>query len=379
MRFCFIAPGHVTVDVLNGDTRESGGAEAQVAYLATALANLGHQVAVIYGYGNAETAHSIIAGVKCMDAYPSWKRAGSLLAFWAALKGSAPDLIYARLPNDFLWLAGLFSRLHRESKFLYALAHDRHCNPWQAYTYNRWFHDPLYALGLRTADVVALQHEAQAQLVQPHTKGKLVLVPNLVRSVARVARKYEEADIDVIWIARIRPQKQLHLFLDVVEALSHLQFVVVGWFDPFFNQKTRRDLEHRMQRLENVRFVGAQRFEDVIQLLMRSKILVNTSNWEGFPNTMLEAWSVGVPVVSLQIDPGGVIRREALGLVSGTVSKMIGDVEMLVQTRLLNREMGKRGMEYVRRAHSLEAVCRAFERIVPGMQTQDQAWDGVVQ
>jgi glycosyltransferase involved in cell wall biosynthesis len=373
MKFCFIAPGHITVDVLNGDTRKSGGAEAQVAYLAAAFAGLGHQVELIYGDGMTKSSSCIIAGVKCIDVYPSWKRPGNLLAFWAVLQESAADLIYARTPKDFLWLPGLFSKLHPESKFVYALANDRECNPWQAYQYNRWFHNPLYALGLRTADVVALQHRAQAQLVKPHTRAKLVLVPNLVRSVAGKVRDYEETNVDAIWIARIRPQKQLHLLLDVVEALPHLQFAVVGGFSPSFDQKMRRDLEHRMQRLENVRFLGAQRFEDVMQLLVHSRILVNTSNWEGFPNTMLEAWSVGVPVVSLQIDPGGVIRREAIGLVSGTVSRMIGDVERLVQTRSLNREMGQRGLEHVRRAHSLEAVCQAFERIMPGMQSQDGA------
>jgi glycosyltransferase involved in cell wall biosynthesis len=367
MKLCFISLGHRAVDVLNGDTRKSGGSEAQTAYLAAAFANLGHQVDLIYGDGSARSAPCVIAGVRCIDAFPSWKRPKSLLTFWRALKESAADLIYARLRNDSLWLAGLFSKWHPGSTFVYALANDRDCNPWQAYTYNRWFHSPLYALGLRTADVVALQHEAQAQLVRPYVKGELILVPNLVHSVAPEPRKYEETDIDAIWIANIRPQKQLPVFLDIVEELPDLRFAVVGGF---FDLQGRSDLQHRMETPKNLSFWGPQRFEDVMQFLARSKILVNTSYWEGFPNTMLEAWSVGVPVVSLQIDPGGVIQREAIGLVSGTVAKMIRDIKKLVQTRPLNCEMGQRGREYVRRTHSFEAVCRAFERIMPGIQAQ---------
>jgi glycosyltransferase involved in cell wall biosynthesis len=373
MKLCFIAFGHTVVDVLNGDTRKSGGSEAQTAYLAAAFATLGHQVDLIYGDGRARSAPCVIAGVRCMDAFPSWRRPGSLLTFWTALKESAADLIYARLRNDSLGLAGLFSKWHPGSTFVYALANDRDCNPWQAYDHNRWFHNPLYALGLRTADVVALQHEAQARLVKPYVKGELILVPNLMPSVACGPRKYEETDIDAIWIAKIRPQKQLHVFLDLAEELPHLQFAVVGGFAADLDRKWRRDLEHRMETLTNLRFLGPQRFEDVMQFLAHSKVLVNTSYWEGFPNTMLEAWSVGVPVVSLEIDPGSVIQREAIGLVSGTVAKMIRDVERLVQTRPLNCEMGQRGLEYVRRAHSLEAVCRAFERIMPGIQAQGDA------
>lgn len=373
MKLCFIAPGHITVEVLNDDTRKSGGAESQLAYIAAAFARLGHQVDLIYGDGSAISAPCVITGVKCIDAFPDWKRPGSLLTFWRAHKKSAPDIIYANLPDDFLWISGLYSKLHPEVRFVFAIPSDKICNPWQTYTYNKWLHNPLYALGLRTADAVTVQHEAQAQLVRPYVKGELVFVPNLLRSVARTARKYEETDIDAIWIAEIRPVKQLHVFLDVVEELPDLQFAVVGWFAPSVDRKSRGSLEHRMETLKNLSFWGPQRHEDVMRFLARSKILVNTSKWEGFPNTLLEAWSVGVPVVSLTVDPGGVIQRETIGLVSGTVTKMRRDIEVLVQTRSLNCEMGERGLAYVRRAHSLEAMCQAFERVVPGFQAQDGA------
>jgi glycosyltransferase involved in cell wall biosynthesis len=294
-----------------------------------------------------------------------------LLTFWRELEESDADLIYTRLPHDFLWLAGLFARRSTRTTFVYALANDKQCNPWLPFaTRNRYFHNALFALGLRMADVVAIQHEAQAQMVEPYIKGQLVLIPNLVRSVQSEPRRYEETTIDAIWIAHVRPQKQLSILLDIAEQLPALRFVVVGGFGP---EPNRSELECRMQGLRNLRFAGPRQFEDVIQLLMSSRVLVNTSCWEGFPNTMLEAWSVGVPVVSLQTDPGGFIGREGLGLVSGTPSQMVRDIMKLVEERPLNCEMGRRGQEYVRRAHGIGAVCRAFEQIVPGLQAQRDA------
>ena len=370
MKLCFVSAGPWSVDILQGNTSAAGGAEAQVAYSARAFAQLGHTVDLIYGNGDSKATARVIAGVRCMDAFPSWNRPGSLLVFWQALNGSAADLIYARLPNDFLWLVGLFVRRHPRSRFIYALANDRHCNPWHTYSWNGWFHDPLFALGLRTANFVAVQHEAQAQMVKPYIKGQLVLIPNLVRSLQSEPRRYDQTKIDAIWISHIRPQKQLSILLDIAEQLPTLRFVVVGGFG---REPNRGELECRMQGIRNLRYAGPRPFEDVIQLLMSSRVLVNTSSWEGFPNAMLDAWSAGVPVVSLQIDPAGVISREGFGLVSGTPSQMVCDIKKLVEGRSLNCEMGKRGQEYVRRAHGIEAVYRAFEQIVPGVKAQNDA------
>lgn len=320
---------------------------------------------MIYGEGSLSAAERVVANVRCIEAAPAWKHLESLHAFWKALTKSAPDVIYARLPSDFLWIAGAFSKLHPYSRFVYALAHDTHCNPWRTYTYNKWFHNPFYALGLHLANVVAVQHEGQAKQVRPYVNGKLVLIPNLIRSIAHQIRTYDETIFDAIWIGKIRTDKQLHVFLDIVEALPDIRFALVGGFDVNMDRRLCDDLERRMLTLKNLSSYGPRRFEEVIQLLVRSKILVNSSMYEGFPNTMLEAWSVGVPVVSLTVDPGEVIKRERIGLVSGTAAGMRDDIKRLVGTRALNCDLGKRGLAYVRKRHSLQAVCRAFEQILP--------------
>jgi len=373
MRICFVAPGHRTVEVLHGDTRNTGGAEAQVAYLATAFAGLGHQVELIYGDGTAQSAPCRVANVRLVDKYPAWNHPASLPAFWTALKKSNADLIYTRVPGDFVWVLGLYAKTHAGTSFLYALANDRNCNPWRYYRYRKWFHGPLYALGLGLADVVAVQHTAQVELVRSYTRAPMIRIPNLIRSASERPRDFEQTHIDAIWIAQVRPQKQLYLFLDVAAALPHLRFAVVGWFAPLFRPGERKNLENRMHNLKNVRFLGPQLSHQVMQLLEHSRVLVNTSNAEGFPNTMLEAWSVGVPVVSLQIDPGGVIQREAMGLVSGTLSRMISDVEKLATTPSLNRKMGQAGLDYVCKTHRLDSVCEAFGQIVPGIQQGESA------
>lgn len=368
MKFCFFSPGLRSVQVLDGDTRLSGGAEAQVARLAAAFSRQGHQVDLIYGSGQRTLKARMLDGVRCIDAAPSWKKPETLLHFWSTLKALRPDMIYARLPDDFLWISGLFSKMHRETIFMYAVAHDMQCNPWKTYSYNKWFHNSLYALGMRMADVVALQHEGQAKLLRPYLRTNPILIPNLLPHIADEARKYDTATIDAIWIAKIREDKQLHIFLDVVERLPEINFAIVGGFDVNMDRRICVPLEQRIKTLANLTFFGPLHTDEVLRLLAQSKILVNTSIYEGFPNTMLEAWGYGVPVVSLTVDPGQVIRREQIGLVSGTPDQLRHDVKQLARAQDLNSQMGERGLAYVRRNHSLAMVYRAFEQIFPELQ-----------
>lgn len=368
MKVCFFSPSDLSVQVLAGDTSMSGGAEAQIAHLAATLASLGHQVDLIYGDGAATGTVRSIQGVRCIDAAPRWKSWRSMRTFWKQLWKSAPDLVYARQPYDHLWMLSLFARLSKRATFMYALAHDFNCNPWRTFTYNAWFHQPLYAVGLYTADIVALQHEGQRALIKPYTRAKSVLTPNLLLHIADAARTYDATTIDAIWVAKVRTDKQLDIFLDVVEALPELSFAMVGGFDANMDPQLCTQLQQRSKTLTNLTSFGPLHADEVLRLLAQSKVLVNTSRYEGFPNTMLEAWGQGVPVVSLTIDPGQVIQREQLGLVSGTPERLRHDLKRLVQIPVLNDALGARGLAYVRRYHSLEAVCRVFEQILPSVR-----------
>ena len=83
---------------------------------------------------------------------------------------------------------------------------------------------------------------------------------------------------------------------------------------------------------------------------------------------MLEAWSVGTPVVSLSVDPGGVILREQLGLVSGSDARLVRDVVTLSCTEPLNVRLGENALAYVTSRHCVDAVYGALMRALPGIR-----------
>jgi glycosyltransferase involved in cell wall biosynthesis len=71
----------------------------------------------------------------------------------------------------------------------------------------------------------------------------------------------------------------------------------------------------------NLTFHGRRSYWDVNTMYARARLLINTSEVEGFPNAYLQAWIRGVPVVSY-IDPDGVIARNGLGAVVESAAQM---------------------------------------------------------
>jgi glycosyltransferase involved in cell wall biosynthesis len=73
--------------------------------------------------------------------------------------------------------------------------------------------------------------------------------------------------------------------------------------------------------LPNVRFHGSVPYHDMRDLFERARVLAATSEIEGFPNTYLQAWSHGVPVVGF-LDPENMIANGQLGRAVKTAEEM---------------------------------------------------------
>jgi glycosyltransferase involved in cell wall biosynthesis len=289
----------------------------------------------------------------------------------------SPDALYARLPSDFLWMIGVFARSRPQARFIYALAHDLHARAWSAYDYRKWFHAPLYGMGLRSAHAIAIQHQGQATLISQRLRNRLYEVPNLTQSSRVAPRDPGAAVFDVIWIAKIRLEKRLDLLLELAGALPDRRFAVIGGFDPLMPADACSDLERRAESLPNVTLLGPKRADEVLALIALSRVLVNTSDSEGFPNSMLEAWSCGVPVVSLSVDPGGVIVREGMGFVAGNADTLRERVQTLILDRTVNWEMGNRGLGYINRNHSPGRAINALLRAAHAAETPPVLSDSI--
>jgi glycosyltransferase involved in cell wall biosynthesis len=119
------------------------------------------------------------------------------------------------------------------------------------------------------------------------------------------------------------------------------------------SRKHQRRLAPRLEGAKNLRYLGEMPIDEVNRILAESHILVNTSDYEGFPNTFVQAWFREVPVVSLHVDPDDILKREGLGFHSGDFETLVRDTRRLIEDTDLRTHMGRRARAYAVENHSL--------------------------
>ena len=108
----------------------------------------------------------------------------------------------------------------------------------------------------------------------------------------------------ILWVGNMRPVKKPEIFLKMCNELDLInwKFVVIG---------NTFDYGHRFEQLNlpNLEILGQLSYEDTLEYFKKSKILVNTSQLEGFSNTFIQAWLFGLIVISLSVDPDDLLRN----------------------------------------------------------------------
>jgi glycosyltransferase involved in cell wall biosynthesis len=123
-----------------------------------------------------------------------------------------------------------------------------------------------------------------------------------------------------------------------------------------------------LRTLPNIEFLGKVAPEKSLQVIAEAALLLSTSDEEGFPSTFLEAWASGTPVVSLKVDPDGIIKQAGLGTVPGTIENTIVDIKAFLDAPQLRDELAVRARRYVTENHSAAAVVRVFEQALQRVQ-----------
>jgi glycosyltransferase involved in cell wall biosynthesis len=165
----------------------------------------------------------------------------------------------------------------------------------------------------------------------------------------------------ILWIGRICEVKRPDRYLEVAARVPECRFLLVGPDDdrPEYTAMIR----DRAARLSNVTMSGAAPRAEIERLLDDAMCLCCTSDHEGFPNTFLEAWSHGRPIVSTW-DPDDLIAAHGLGLVAERDPEAVAAaIRRLLTSPAEWQRTSRNARRYFDETHALDQVMPRFERV----------------
>lgn len=350
-----------TFEYALGNPRIIGGAERQQWLLARALARAGWAVSVGVREGLRFQERVEIEGV-CFVGIGSDHFLWSCYRF---LVSEHPDWWYWRAADHWVGPAFQIAKL-AGVKTIFAAAFDSDVEPRKALVRRPWLW-PLFAWGLSQVDKIFLQHRGQYDRLALQWQSKAYVVPSLADEVPK-ALSHNERKEYVAWVGILRRPKRADLLIEIARKLPNVKFVVCGgtsnWRSP---PGYGEQIVKALQELPNINYMGQVETTRTKKVIAEAALLLSTADGEGFPNTFLEAWSCGTPVVSLTIDPDKVIFRKKLGIVACNSEKAPDAIKHLMASSRLRDEIAFRAQRYIRESHSECSVINILESAIHGV------------
>lgn len=135
-------------------------------------------------------------------------------------------------------------------------------------------------------------------------KKKSVVIHNPVYIKKNDFQSIVEYDKRIVNVGRLNEQKNQELLIDAFAKISDLypEYVLEIYGDGPLKKKLQKKIEDNGLS-DRVKLMGAHK--DVINRIYGARLFVLSSSYEGMPNALLEAMSIGVPVISSDCPCGG--------------------------------------------------------------------------
>lgn len=324
------------------NTMNAGGAERVVSILANGFSEKGYHVTILVTSNN-DSFYSLnpeINYTKLSLSYISEtsgrinkyiNRIKSLIQF---LKKEKPDIVITFILNIETIIACKVAGI----KVLVSERNNPRFDP--PYLVLRMLRKLVYPL----ANGFVFQTNDVRELFGKGIKQKSIVIPNPLNEHLPKKTNGVERTNTVVSVGRLERQKDhktlLNAFAIVHRKFPDYELIIYG------EGNLRKELEEKIKSLgieESVRLPG--KTEDIYSKIINSKVFVFSSLYEGYPNALIEAMALGIPVVSTRCGygPSEVIEEGTNGfLVSiGNEKEMAEKIEYIIENDAEAERIGR--------------------------------------
>ena len=286
------------------------------------------------------------------------------------LRELKPDVIYQQSRQSYTAVCAWYAR-EAKIPFFFHIAHDFDLD-YRWVTVRLSPNTPFDLIECMTG-IWGLKHATHV-IVQTERQGR-VLKEKYGKTAAAIIRNFQPfpdslpakppGPLKIFWVANLKDWKRPGLFVELAESFAgrtDLEFIMAG------RPTGQRRFEPLMQKIPTVRnlqYLGEVPIDKVNELMSQAAIHVNTSSFEGFPNTFLQAWGRGAIVATLAVDPDEE-GMEALGIgyCAGTLERLHQFIDELSRSPERRQQIMNNAFRFVHEKHSMAQGARLADLIL---------------
>ena len=361
---CFVAP--TAYPLISKDPTHNfiGGAELQQIILARTLVKRGYKVSMIC-MDHGQQDQIVVDGITIYRAYRPNEGIPilrfiypRLTSVWAQMKKANADIYYQRSAGMLTGIVAKFCKKYKKKSIYAGASNDDFLKKTPKIKYRR--DSILFEYGIRNVNQIIVQNQTQKTLLESNYGVNSVIIPS---GHTQPGFSCNNKSGYILWVANIRKVKRPQLIIALAKRLPMYQFKMVGGPTPG-EEALYKQIEHKAQQQNNVEFIGFVPIVEVEKHFDGARIVINTSESEGFPNTFLQAWSRMIPTVSF-IDCGAYASdgTEISDRVN-TLDKMQAVIEELMQNNQIWLKKGSKANAYCMEMHSIDSVVSRLINII---------------
>ena len=344
-----------------------GGAEQQLKYLANFLLDQGHEVHFIFPKRTKDPIKGSSLHVHPLNCIlvpgvlgKSWFRFKRRIT--KKMSSIEPTLIITRSYSSWAGIAAEYAQKKKIHHFHFVASdQDVVQNPLP-----RFLPRPLnrieFKLGLKVYNeysTVFVQSSFQKlEMKRNYQKDTIIMTQVAPENNSRNLIK-KNGIIKIVWIANLKPLKRPEKFLEIVKKFKEnhlLEFIMIG------DDREKRYIRQikMFSSYHNFKYLGKLPNLETNEILDQSHILINTSDYEGFSNTFVQAWLRKVVVLSLNSNPDNILHRQNIGYRTGDIHSTIQKLNQLILEPDRISSMGERARDYALKFHTTSKIYDQF-------------------
>tara|TARA_B100000212_G_scaffold107586_1_gene79938 strand:+ start:1816 stop:2910 length:1095 start_codon:yes stop_codon:yes gene_type:complete len=165
---------------------------------------------------------------------------------------------------------------------------------------------------------------------------------------------------NVISICRLETVKNINEILRIAKLIPHIDFTILG------DGQLWNDLNHQIfvEKIENVFLKGKK--ENIFEYLYSSDVFLSTSLYEGLPLSVLEAMSIGLPIIASNVrgNSDTIVNEKTGYLYELNNTNMAANfIKILEKDYHLKKQMGRSALSKQRKDFSLEKMLKKYQNL----------------